>query len=478
MMQEAVYNSLLETKRKKYHLAIAKTMENIYADYLEEYSPLLALHYTRGADDEKGYVYHRMAGKFAARSYANQESLEYLREASRLLDKIDPEVKLIDKRLDTTLQLAEVMETLGEFEPTLTLLNEALEKYKEVEKYPNYPAILYWMGHTYGNLGNYDESRKYLIQALELSKELGNIDIEGSAHDYLGQLDYFQGYLKGAIEHMEAAVRCLREIGNQTRLAWSVTFKAMITCHLKHTDQWEGVLEEARTLIESSGNERASCLLYIILSNNMLRTGQYEAALRIALEGLDHAVKIGEMIQIPFFLAYAARGALLSGKTQKALSLISKGKEESEKVGHPLGKIFIKMVETEILLNLEKAEEPIPPIQDALAFCKQLDLGEILQKVLQVSAEIVVNTTPEDENKIEGLMETADMLVQRSNSLFNRIDYLLAWARINLKLKRPTAVLKIVSEIKSLYVVLGIEDIPRELSWIQKNIETQKLDNN
>jgi len=477
LMQEAVYNSLMEKTRKSYHLSIAKTIENIYADHLEEYSPLLALHYTRGGDHEKGYVYHRKAGNFAARSYANQEALEHLRQASRLLDKLDPGMKLIEKRVDTTLKLAEVMETLGEFEPTLVLLNEALESFGEIETLPDYPAVLYWIGHTYGNLGNYDESRKYLMQSLELSKESGNIDIEGSAHDYLGQLDFFQGYFNGAIDHMEAAVSCLREIGNQTRLAWSVTFKAMIICHVKHTDHWEGVLKEAKSVIESSGNERARCLLYIIQSKNMLRTGPYEEAQRIAIEGLKHAEKIGEMIQIPFFWGYAARSALLSGKPKQALSFISTGKIESEKVGHPLGKNNIKLMKTEILLNSEQVEETIPPIEQVLAFCRQLDLGDFQQRALQITAEIVSTKTPIDEKKIDRLMKQANILVQRSNSLFNRIDYLLSWARINLKLKRSTTVLKMVSEIKSLYIELGIKNIPRELSWILKDIEEHKIDN-
>jgi len=471
LMQEAVYNSLMEKTRKNYHLSIAETLENIYADHLEEYSPLLALHYTRGANYEKGYVYHRMAGSFAARSYANQEALEHLRQAFKLLDKIDPEVKLIEKRLDTTLKLAEVMETLGEFEPTLNLMNEALETVGEIKTLPEYPSVLYWIGHTYGNLGNYDESRKYLTQSLELSIKFGNIDIEGSAHDYLGQLDYFQGYLKEAKEHMEAAVRCLRKIGNQTRLAWSVTFEAMIKCYFSKPDQWEVILKEAESLAENSGNERASCLLYIIITRNMLRIGKHEKALRIALEGLKHAERIGEMIQIPFFLAYAATGAMLSGRPKQALELINKGKEESKKVGHPLGISLIKIIEADILLNLNKTEESLPSIQDVLEFCKHLDLGDILQKALQVSAEIVVYKTPIDENKIGSLMKQADMLVQRSNSRFNRIDYLLTWARINLKLNRSTVAFKMVSEIKSLYRELGIKDIPQELSWIQKKIE-------
>ena len=77
------------------------------------------------------------------------------------------------------------------------------------------PVVHYWMGHTLGNLGQYDEARKYLQRALELSQKAENIQILGNAHDYLGQLDFFQGYLNRSMEHFQAAVQCLEEVGHK-----------------------------------------------------------------------------------------------------------------------------------------------------------------------------------------------------------------------------------------------------------------------
>jgi tetratricopeptide (TPR) repeat protein len=184
------------------------------------------------------------------------------------------------------------METLGEFEPTITLLGEVLKSAVDKENLPGYAGVQYWMGHTFGNLGRYDDARKYLHRSLEISQQSGNIEIEGSAHDYLGQLDYMQGFLKNALGHTEAAVKCLREIGNQTRLAWSVTFKAWISCDLNHADHWQAVLQEVGDLTERSGNERARCLLYLLKSGNMLRAGQNNQALKLALEGFELAKKL------------------------------------------------------------------------------------------------------------------------------------------------------------------------------------------
>jgi predicted ATPase/class 3 adenylate cyclase len=477
MTRELVYNSLMAIKRKEYHLAIGKTMEHIYADRLEEHSPMLALHHTRGGDYERGYVYHHMAGNLAARSYANQEALEHLSEAWNLIDEMDLEPGVYEKRLDTVIKLAEVMETLGQFEPTITLIREALKSSEGMENCPSYAGVHYWMGHTHGNLGQYDEARKYLDRSLELSQQSGNIEIEGLAHDYLGQLDFFQGFLKSAIEHMKAAIRCLREIGNQTRLPWSVAFKALIFCQLKHADRWEDVLQEAKTLIDRSGNERAMCALSLSKSIHLLRTGQYEEAMSFALEGLERAEKIGEMIQIPFFLGYAAKGALLAGKNKQAIALVHQGQAESEKVGHPLGKSLIQITKAEILLRSGRVEESIFPIQEALAVCRQLDLGGFLQQALHINAEILANQIPTDEKKIDEMMQEATALVQRSNSRWYRIDHLLTEARINLKIRKPELSRKCISEAKSLYRELGLKNATEELLLVEEELENQKIDN-
>jgi tetratricopeptide (TPR) repeat protein len=330
------------------------------------------------------------------------------------------------------------------------------------------------MGHTFGNLGRYDDARKYLHRSLELSQQSGNIEIEGSAHDYLGQLDYMQGFLKNALGHTEAAVKCLREIGNQTRLAWSVTFKAWISCDLNHADHWQAVLQEVGDLTERSGNERARCLLYLLKSGNMLRAGQNNQALKLALEGFELAKKIGEGIQIPFLLANAAIGAVRSGQGDDALQLVKKGEAESEKVGHPLGQANIRIASAEVFLRLGRTEASIVPAQAALAFCRQLDLGHGLQRALQINAEILAGQMPLDEKRIDELMQQASALAQRSESRWYRIDYLLASVRINLKRKKVQIAQESISEAHHLYKELGLKSGTLELQSLVKAAEEMK----
>jgi class 3 adenylate cyclase/tetratricopeptide (TPR) repeat protein len=475
MTRELVYNSLLDDKRRAYHLAVGEAMEKIFSDRLDEYSPMLALHFTQGGESERGYAYHHKAGKLAAGSYANREAMDHFREAWRFIEKMAQDRSTDEKRLDTAIRLAEVMETLGEFEATLTLLEEVLKSSADKEKnLPGYAGVHYWMGHTCGNLGRYDDARKYLHRSLELSQQSGSIESEGSTHDYLGQLDYMQGYLKSALEHMEAAVKCLRAIGNQTRLAWSVAFKAMIFCDLNIAAHWPAVLQEAEDLVEHSGNERARGALYIIKSITNRNTGQYDQARKLALEGVELAEKIGEGIQIPFLLSYAAIGAVRDGQHEYALQLANKGEAESEKVGHPLGQAILRIAMAEVLLRLGRIEASVVPAQAALVFCRQLDLGNALQRALQLNSEIHTHQIPIDEKKIDEMMQQASALAQRSGSRWHRIDYLLASIRINLKQKKFEIAEERLSEAHYLYEELGLKNGTPELQSLDKTVEEMK----
>jgi tetratricopeptide (TPR) repeat protein len=401
--------------------------------------------------------------------------MDHYREAWHLIDEMAADGNTDEKRLDTAIRLAEVMETLGEFDSTITLLENVLESsVGEEKKLPGSERIHYWMGHTFGNLGRYDEGRKYLHRSLELSRQSRNIEIEGSSHDYLGQLDFMQGYLKSALEHMDAAVKCLRAVGNQVRLAWSAAFKAFIICELNAAARWPGVLQEAEDLIEKSGNERARVALYMTKSINFLNTGQYSQARKLALEGVELAENIGEGIQIPFLLGYAALGAMREGQLEYALELAEKGEAQSEKVGHPLGQAVLRISMAEVLLRLGRIEASTSPAQAALTFCRQLDLGHAFQRALQINSEIIAHQFPVDEKKIDEMMRQASVLVRRSGSPWHSINYLLVRTRIDLKRKKVETARGRLSEALNLYRELGLKNGTPELQSLAKAVEEIK----
>jgi class 3 adenylate cyclase/tetratricopeptide (TPR) repeat protein len=84
LLQETIYEAILQKTRQALHRRVARSIEAIYADRLADFYSMLAYHYSRGEETEKAEEYLFKAGEEAARSAASNEALTFFRDASRL----------------------------------------------------------------------------------------------------------------------------------------------------------------------------------------------------------------------------------------------------------------------------------------------------------------------------------------------------------------------------------------------------------
>lgn len=77
LTRESAHESLLRKDRREMHRRVARVMESIYADRIEEYAPILAQHYMEAGDDLKTMDYAARAGDASARLYANSEAIAH-----------------------------------------------------------------------------------------------------------------------------------------------------------------------------------------------------------------------------------------------------------------------------------------------------------------------------------------------------------------------------------------------------------------
>jgi tetratricopeptide (TPR) repeat protein len=105
LAQEAVYESLLPSRRRDLHLKVAHSIENIFCASLPECYGMLAYHYSRAEDLEKAEEYLIKSGEEALRAAASDEALHYYEEALKLYLKksgpdSDPEkVAMLEKNI-------------------------------------------------------------------------------------------------------------------------------------------------------------------------------------------------------------------------------------------------------------------------------------------------------------------------------------------------------------------------------------------
>jgi signal transduction histidine kinase len=121
-IRDAFYHQITETKRRKIHLQIARTIEGMN-DNLDEIVFDLANHYAEGGDQKKTLQFMLPAADKARKSYANEEAIKYYKIVINILEsKKLPSTRWFQAKEN----LAEVYLTVGKFEEAITISEQLL----------------------------------------------------------------------------------------------------------------------------------------------------------------------------------------------------------------------------------------------------------------------------------------------------------------------------------------------------------------
>jgi class 3 adenylate cyclase len=81
LARDAAYGSMLNRKRRAFHLRVAEAMEQLFHDRLEEHAHRLAQHFQMAGDHKRAVRYFTMAGEAAEALHAEAESAAHFDEA-------------------------------------------------------------------------------------------------------------------------------------------------------------------------------------------------------------------------------------------------------------------------------------------------------------------------------------------------------------------------------------------------------------
>lgn len=96
LVQDAAYSSLLKQDRRRLHLAVGQVLEGLYPDRRDELAGMLAHHFIKAGEREKGVLYARRAARQAQAMYAYDEALQHLQSARELLERDAPSLVLVE----------------------------------------------------------------------------------------------------------------------------------------------------------------------------------------------------------------------------------------------------------------------------------------------------------------------------------------------------------------------------------------------
>jgi class 3 adenylate cyclase/tetratricopeptide (TPR) repeat protein len=294
LIQEAAYDSILIKNRLQLHRQIGETLEELHADRIEESAPLLAHHFY-AAQDVRSLKYDLLAGERAARLYANAEAAAYF---SRALEVAKRNGSNHHQLMQLYTQLGSVLELSSRYQ-------QALENYEEMQSFGREQgersaelsalmakATIY---STFTQLHNSELSEQLLIQALEISREIGDRATQARLHWNL-MLNYlFSKRLAESLKHGEVALTLARESDNRENLAFVLNDLCRVYTCRGEFDKAHVAIREARKLWQAMDNQIMLADSFGSEAEAYFNAGKYEHSLECSQQALQISEKTNNL---------------------------------------------------------------------------------------------------------------------------------------------------------------------------------------
>jgi class 3 adenylate cyclase/tetratricopeptide (TPR) repeat protein len=332
LIQEAAYESILIKTRAELHRRIGEIMEDLYAERIEEFAPLLAYHFYSAGDD-RSLKYDVIAGENSARLYANAEAATHLRRALEVAKRIKGDGKQIKQLFN---QLGQVLELSGRYEQALAVYDDLGAFGRERGDRSAEMSALMAKATIYSifsQLHDPDLSAKLLLDALEISRELGDRAAQTKLSWNLMLNNLFSKKFEEALEHGETALTLARDLGDPVQLAFVLNDLCRLYTCLGRFDDAYVVIQEARRLWIEQNNQ-------VMLADSL--GSEAEAAYNAgefarALENCRQALPISERIKNIWGQSYdrmlMAFVLLQQGQLGKAIPLGAQSTQQADEAG-------------------------------------------------------------------------------------------------------------------------------------------------
>ena len=106
LARDAAYATILNRRRREFHLRVAEAIEALFHDRLEEHAHRLARHFELGGDNERAMKYYEMAGSAAEEIHALVEASSHLDHAIAAAKAFDAPREVQDRLAAKQAQLS------------------------------------------------------------------------------------------------------------------------------------------------------------------------------------------------------------------------------------------------------------------------------------------------------------------------------------------------------------------------------------
>jgi class 3 adenylate cyclase/tetratricopeptide (TPR) repeat protein len=394
LIQDAAYESLLRSRRRELHRAVARTLTEKFPDAAEAGPELVAQHLSEAGDTEPAVAAWQQAGKRAGGGGAMVEAERHYTRALDLLGALPdtPERGRREFGLQTALGMVlwgtkgwSVAQTYRAF----ARAQELGERLGETGQLVTVLSGLWTSALTRGQIGTAQDLADRLSRAAERS---GERDALCTAHHRQGHTRYFRGELANAKEHLDVALNYYDEADFKDApveigiLALSV--KANLVLQMGFADQARHAITQALRLAERRRNPFS--LGYVHLS----AVGVH-MILRDPQATLEHAETLGRLAgENPVFASYAGIwggwASYLLGKFEQGLARMRRGMAGYEAAGFRVNRAWELAAMADFEAREGRLADALAAVTEALRAAEEVGIFRPI--ALMVRADVVLRS--------------------------------------------------------------------------------------
>ncbi len=207
LTRDAAYASMLDSRRRQYHLAAGQALEEAHRDRPDEVVEVLARHFGLSPDDDRAVAYALRAAEKAQRRWANAEAIRHFDSALQRLARGPDTPASRRRRVEALVKQSEVRFALGEQAQHLQALQDIGPLVDEATE-PNIRASWhYWVGFLHSMTGGPPaEAIEHCRAAAAVADGAGLEETRALADTCLAQVSFFAGDLRSARDAGERAL--------------------------------------------------------------------------------------------------------------------------------------------------------------------------------------------------------------------------------------------------------------------------------
>lgn len=356
MIRDVVYGSILYARRRELHRRVARQIEQLRADRLDDELGLLANHYLLAEEWERAFEYHLRAARLAQRSYANREAIALLEQALAIAG---PARAATAHLVEAHERLGYAHTLLGEYDPArehysaaLALVHQAEDATRDdvlrlhhhiarvYEKRADFDAAFAWVERAlalagdapsqeaarcrllgaglHQRQGRYRQALDWGEQALRMAEALGNLREQANAYILLGGVYRNLGESNRALDITHQSLRLYKQLDDPCRIADAHNNLANICLELGHLADARMHYEAAADLKAAIGDVYGQAMVANNLGDLYKLQGQIEDAIAQFTESLIRFERLGSEYAVGVLQMNIGAARLLRGDIEAA----------------------------------------------------------------------------------------------------------------------------------------------------------------